>query len=201
MNDIRLFSKPINAYAEETLEIKHSIQSSNIAKETLAKYKKRTEHIINDVYSFDGRFREIIERKRTIRTLTAEEETALTEFSQKRTKLIADLKTELKKIEEHPLIKKPAVSENASPVSVEVAKPSLPKNTTATVEEKKEKKSKAPAKKESTKVDKEQEKREKLLAKEQEKEQARQAKLLAKEQEKEQARQAKLLAKATKPKI
>ena len=176
MNDIRLFSKPINAYAEETLAIEHSIQSSNITKETLAKYKKRTEHIINDLYSFDGRFREIIERKLTIRTLTAEEETALTEFSQKRSNLIADLKTKLKKIEQHPLIKKPAVSENASPVSVEVAKPSSPKNMTATVEEKKEKKSKTPAKNNSTK-------------------------LLVKEQEKEQARQAKLLAKATKPKI
>jgi hypothetical protein len=229
MNDIRLFSKLINEYAEETLEIATSpeqgvseaenegleglsgdgLPSKVIAKETLIKCKKRIEHIINELYSFDGRFREIIERKRTIRTLTAEEETALTEFSQKRSKLIADLKTELKKIEQHPLIKKPeisieekpSVSENASPVPVEVAKPSSSKNTTDTVEEKKEKKSKAPAKKETTKVDKEQEKREKLLAKEQEKEKARLAKeqaRLAKEQAK---RSTKPVAKATKPKI
>ena len=194
MNDIRLFSKLIDAYTEETLEItrtpsakqerrrsvgvrgfacedlsskdnartpyaKNKVNNTGVVEgDVLVKYKKRIEHIINELYSFDGRFREIIERKRTIRTLTAEEETALTEFSQKRSKLIADLKTELKKIEQHPLIKKPeisieekpSVSENASPVPVVVAKPSSSKNTTDTVEEKKEKKSKAPAKKETT---------------------------------------------------
>jgi hypothetical protein len=220
MNDIRIFSKLIDAYSEETLEIartpyaKDKVNNAGLVEGgVLVKYKKRIEHIINELYSFDGRFREIIERKRTIRTLTAEEETALTEFSQKRSKLIIDLKTELTKIEQHLLIKKPEISiedkpsvtENALPVQVEVAKPSSSKNTTDTVEGKKEKKSKTPAMKETTKVDKEQEKREKLLAKEQEKEKAR----LAKEQEKEQARLAKEqakhstkpVAKATKPKI
>jgi hypothetical protein len=228
MNDIRIFTKHIDKMAADAVDIGQQIQSPSITVSGLTQQKKRADKLVDELYSFDGRFREIIDRKRTIRTLNREEETALEEFSKKRSKIMTDLKTEIKNIERHPLIKKPAkpntplptevarmpdsvadssskdnaVVKASSPKNKTVKKPrsTSPKNTTrskpaksssTTDGEKKEKKPRASAKKE-TKADSEEEKQAKLLEKEQEKEREKQAKLLAKEREK----QEKLLVKA-----
>jgi hypothetical protein len=145
MNDIRIFTKHIDKIAADVVDIGQQIQSPDITVSGLSQQKKRADKLVDELYSFDGRFREIIDRKRTIRTLNPEEETALDEFSKKRSKIMTDLKTEIKNIEGHPLIKKPAKPNTPLPTEVArtpdsvedssskdnaVAKASSPKNKT-----------------------------------------------------------------------
>jgi len=105
MNDIRIFTKHIDKIAADAVDVGQQTQTPSITVSGLIQQKKRADKLVDELYSFDSRFREIIDRKRTIRTLKPEEETALDEFSQKRSKIMTDLKTEIKNIETHPLIK------------------------------------------------------------------------------------------------